>query len=156
MRVEIKVDGMDTLSEILDGIPEQIIPLASIGLERGLEETQAVAKSLAVEDTGEMREKISTNVQQDGSSVEGKVVAGAEHSIFVEMGTGPRGAESPPPAAIEQGATYRAGGWVYPTKDGGFRYTEGQEARPFMDPAYKQTKDSIIDAVISAIKEGLA
>lgn len=69
-----------------------------------------------------------------------------DHVAFVEFGTGVVGQSSPhingeylSKAAWQYATgpkifTTKDGrvGWIYPTDDGGFRFTEGMESRPFM------------------------
>jgi hypothetical protein len=70
----------------------------------------------------------------------------SDHVAFVEFGTGVKGQTSPHKngeylslAAWQYATgakifTTKDGrvGWIYPTEDGGFRFTEGMKARPFM------------------------
>ncbi len=70
----------------------------------------------------------------------------SDHVAFVEFGTGVVGQNNPhkngeylAKAAWQYATgpkifTTKDGkvGWIYPTKDGGFRFTEGMKARPFM------------------------
>ena len=70
----------------------------------------------------------------------------SDHVAFVEFGTGVKGQNNPHKngeylslAAWQYATgpkifTTKDGrvGWIYPTKDGGFRFTEGMKARPFM------------------------
>ena len=70
----------------------------------------------------------------------------SDHVAFVEFGTGVVGQNSPhkngeylSKAAWQYATgakifTTKDGrvGWIYPTDDGGFRFTEGMKARPFM------------------------
>lgn len=76
----------------------------------------------------------------------GFVKVTSDHVAFVEFGTGVVGQNNPhrngeylSKAAWEYASgtkifTTQDGrvGWIYPTKDGGFRFTEGMESRPFM------------------------
>ena len=69
-----------------------------------------------------------------------------DHAAFVEFGTGVVGQASPHPNAeyLARAAWgYATGpkifttkdgrvGWIYPTDDGGYRFTEGMVSRPFM------------------------
>lgn len=75
--------------------------------------------------------------------------AGKNYALFVEYGTGVVGAGSKHPEAAEMGWQYAVGeeifttkdgrtGWIYPTKTGTFRFTEGQEARPFWHDAAQE------------------
>jgi hypothetical protein len=76
----------------------------------------------------------------------GFVKVTSDHVAFVEFGTGVVGQNSPhrngeylAKAAWQYASgpkifTTKDGkvGWIYPTKDGGFRFTEGMRSRPFM------------------------
>jgi hypothetical protein len=76
----------------------------------------------------------------------GFVKVASDHVAFVEFGTGIVGQNSPhkngeylSKAAWSDASgtkifTTKDGrvGWIYPTDDGGFRFTEGMESRPFM------------------------
>lgn len=70
----------------------------------------------------------------------------SDHVAFVEFGTGVVGENSQHPNSEYLAAAswkYNSGehifttkdgkvGWVYPTDDGGYRFTEGMKSRPFM------------------------
>lgn len=70
----------------------------------------------------------------------------SDHVAFVEFGTGVKGQNSPHKNGeylSKASWQYASGakifttkdgrvGWIYPTDDGGFRFTEGMESRPFM------------------------
>ena len=76
----------------------------------------------------------------------GFVKVTSDHVAFVEFGTGVKGQNNPHKNGeylslaawkYASGAkifTTQDGrvGWIYPTDDGGFRFTEGMESRPFM------------------------
>ena len=76
----------------------------------------------------------------------GFVKVTSDHVAFVEFGTGIKGQNNPHKNAEYLSLAawkYASGpkifttkdgrvGWIYPTDDGGFRFTEGMESRPFM------------------------
>ena len=76
----------------------------------------------------------------------GFVKVASDHAAFVEFGTGVVGQNSPHKNSeyLSKAAwSYASGtkifttkngrvGWIYPTDDGEFRFTEGMESRPFM------------------------
>lgn len=76
----------------------------------------------------------------------GFVKVASDHVAFVEFGTGVVGQNSPHKNGeylAKVAWSYASGakifttkngrvGWIYPTDDGGFRFTEGMKARPFM------------------------
>lgn len=76
----------------------------------------------------------------------GFVRVASDHAAFVEFGTGVVGQQNPHQngeylskaswgyATGQKIFTTQNGkvGWIYPTDDGGFRFTEGMKSRPFM------------------------
>ena len=76
----------------------------------------------------------------------GFVKVASDHVAFVEFGTGVIGQSNPHKNGeylAKASWAYASGrkifttqdgrvGWIYPTDDGGFRFTEGMESRPFM------------------------
>ena len=76
----------------------------------------------------------------------GFVKVASDHVAFVEFGTGVVGQNSPHKNGeylAKASWSYATGtkifttkdgkvGWIYPTDDGGFRFTEGMKSRPFM------------------------
>ena len=76
----------------------------------------------------------------------GFVKVASDHVAFVEFGTGVVGQNNPHKNGeyLSKAAwSYASGtkifttkngkvGWIYPTDDGGFRFTEGMKSRPFM------------------------
>lgn len=69
---------------------------------------------------------------------DGVITTGVVYAIFVEYGTGIKGAGSPHPLKGELGIEYPAAmkygvdGWVYRGDDGQFHRTAGMPSRPFM------------------------
>ena len=76
----------------------------------------------------------------------GFVKVASDHVAFVEFGTGVIGKSNPHQNGeylAKASWSYASGtkifttqdgrvGWIYPTDDGGFRFTEGMKSRPFM------------------------
>ena len=76
----------------------------------------------------------------------GLIRVASDHVAFVEFGTGVKGQNSPHKNGeyLSKAAwNYASGakifttqdgrvGWIYPTDDGGFKFTEGMPSRPFM------------------------
>lgn len=90
---------------------------------------------------------------------------GDNYALFVEYGTGIVGGGSPHPEASEAGWSYAVGnkifetkdgrvGWIYPTKEGSFRFTEGMEARLFWHDAAQELPDYIYTAVKKVFGNG--
>ena len=121
--------------------------------ELGVEVAKASIVDLDAVFTGELYGSISYNkVSNDGKRVIFAVVADSEHAIYVEMGTGIVGAESPYPgnlpAVYAQGKTIRQladgrYGWFY-ERDGKWYFTEGMPSRPFMYFATMEMYNQVI------------
>lgn len=107
----------------------------------GVEVAKASIVDLDAVFTGDLYNSIySKKISNDGNRLIFAVIADSEHAIYVEMGTGIVGAESPYPgklpAVYAQGKTIRQladgrYGWFY-KKDGQWYFTEGMPSRPFM------------------------
>jgi hypothetical protein len=149
------IEGLDELLDELDDLEQDILDAAAFGLAKGLKRTVGVAKALCSADSGQLRNSITDIVERKGDTVDGQALATAGHAIYVEMGTGPVG------QANHQGVapvpvTYRTTGWVYRSKkDGKFYGTKGQPARPYLYPAYKQTRKLILSDVREAVEQRL-
>lgn len=103
-------------------------------------------------DTGQLARGIIT---RKTAQCQWQVAATAEHSIFVEFGTGSAG-----DPAVAHTARPK---WVYFSElDGEYRTAYPQPARPYMRPAFAENKDrivyqlrnDIVQAAISAYKGG--
>lgn len=115
--------------------------LASRIAELGVEVAKASIVDLDAVFTGELYDSIySSKISNDGNKVIFAVVADSDHAIYVELGTGIVGAESPYPGNLPvvyaQGKTIRQlsdgrYGWFY-QRDGQWYFTEGMPSRPFM------------------------
>ena len=91
--------------------------------------------------------------------------SGDNYALFVEYGTGTVGASSSHPQAGEMGWQYAVGdqiittkdgrvGWFYPTDDGSYRFTEGQESRPFWHESAEELPQYIYEAVRKVFGNG--
>lgn len=81
----------------------------------------------------------------DASTNTGLIRVDCEYAVYVEFGTGVRGAASPYPGDAIKQVAYKYGdgthyviladgrvGWFYPADDGTMKFTEGMPSRPFM------------------------
>ena len=94
--------------------------------------------------SGELRESVSGYYSPTLNA--GFIKVTNDHAAFVEFGTGVVGQNNPHKNGeyLSKAAwSYASGakifttkdgrvGWIYPTDDGGFRFTEGMPSRPFM------------------------
>ncbi len=90
------------------------------------------------------------------------VVAGTDHAMFVEFGTGTVGQSSPYKGKLPDGVTwqYASGktirqltdgryGWFYPGDNGNWYFTEGMPSRPFM----YNTANELREIIVSTARE---
>lgn len=173
MKIDLTLEGMDELEEQLRGAIEGLLPSAAKGMEKGLARVEAQAKDLCPYDTGELCNSIHSKVEEGAAAVTGEVGSAKEYAGYVEMGTGPVGKESGGNGSginasystgeyvfqrqLKNGKVVRfvTDGWVYPARGGGYRFTRGQPARPYLWPAWKANKQQVIADIRSAVKKGL-
>jgi hypothetical protein len=142
--------------------------LAESLAEKGVEIARVEVAELDAIFTGELAESIHSEYE---GSVEGggvwAVIADSEHAIFVELGTGIVGKESPYigdfPADVSW--NYASGntifktkdgryGWFYPGDDGKWYFTEGMPSRPFMYNTANELKELIVETAEEVFKYG--
>lgn len=136
--MNIHFDVSDVVGK-LDKITENL----SAGLYNALQEAGEVVRKDAVLNcpvqTGRLRSSIVSNVE--GNSV--TIGPTANYGIFVEFGTGAHGDKSVAHTTRER--------WTY-YSGGQFFTTSGHAPQPFLTPALKNNKDTIIKLIREAVK----
>ena len=127
--------------------------------EKGVEIAQTYVASLDAIFTYELNSSIHAEHVKDvkGGGVYA-VVAGTDHALFVEFGTGIVGQQSPYPGKLPDGVTweYASGktirqladgryGWFYRDDNGQWWFTEGMPSRPFMYYTANELRDLIVE-----------
>ncbi len=127
--------------------------------EKGVEIAQTYIASLDATFTYELNSSIHAEYK---GSVKGggiwAVVAGTDHAMFVEFGTGIVGKRSPYPGNLPEGVDwqYASGktirqladgryGWFYQDDNGEWWFTEGMPSRPFMYYTAIQLQDIVVE-----------
>ena len=95
----------------------------------------------------------------------GYIRVDCDYAVFVEFGTGLRGANAPYPGDAINQVAYRYGdgthyvmlkdgriGWFYPADNGTWKFTEGMPSRPFMYDTALELHSSIAQLVKEAFK----
>lgn len=125
--------------------------LADIGVESAIQNvenydavfTSELVNSISAEERTENLNHVVFAIKTD-----------CEHAIYVEMGTGIKGANHPYkgklPAMYMQGKTIRQledgrYGWFYPDENGHWHFTEGMPSRPFMYDASLEIMDKCVE-----------
>ena len=136
--------------------------------EKGVEIARVQIADLDAVFTSELLSSIHS--EYEGSTKGGgvwAVVAGTDHAMFVEFGTGIVGKQSPYPGKLPDGVTwnYASGktirqladgryGWFYPSDDGNWYFTEGMPSRPFMYYTSLQLMKIVEKTVKEVFKNG--
>ena len=153
MRTEIKIDlnekgSLENAIKGLEAYKKRIQEKTSLLVQRltdyGAEIVRIKIVNMGAYYSGELLSGVSGYYSPTLNA--GFVKVTSDHVAFVEFGTGVKGQSSPHKNGeyLSKAAwSYASGakifttqdgrvGWIYPTDDGGFRFTEGMESRPFM------------------------
>ena len=136
--------------------------------ENGVEIARVQIADLDAIFTSELLSSIHAEYQ--GSTKGGgiwSVVAGTDHAMFVEFGTGIVGKQSPYPGELPDGVSweYASGktirqladgryGWFYKDDDGQWWFTEGMPSRPFMYYTSIQLRDIVLKTAKEVFENG--
>lgn len=123
--------------------------------EAGTEKAKAEVPQMPPTATGELRDSIHYEVVREGNKVEGRIIAGTDHAMFVEFGTGLVGASDPHPYNY-LGWEYDVNnhwtdGWVY-QKNGKYYHTRGQRSNPFMYRTAKYLSENAERILIEGVR----
>jgi HK97 gp10 family phage protein len=114
-----------------------ITPGATASVQAVCQTIQQRAQELAPVDTGALRDSITVEIDDSGKTVVGTVGPHVDYAVFVEYGTGQRGASS-----ADAGP-------------GPYGDTPGQAAQAFMRPAFDEVKPQVLDLFRSQIATSL-
>ena len=136
--------------------------------EKGVEIARVQIADLDAIFTSELLSSI--HAEYKGSTKGGSiwsVVAGTDHAMFVEFGTGIVGKQSPYPGEFQDGVSweYASGktirqladgryGWFYKDDDGQWWFTEGMPSRPFMYYTSIQLRDIVVKTAKEVFENG--
>ena len=124
---------------------------------------QGEAKILAPANRGELRQAIKTRANLKESMAVGEVFVAVEYGIYVELGTGPKGAASHSGISPEVSVSYRSTPWyvhesqidVGPyhfAKRGEFYKMYGQPAQPYLYPALKNNETKVQKVIANYVR----
>ena len=144
--IDLTRSSIDRAIREIETIKQQLVDGINSLMRTLTEEGEEIAKmqivSMGAVDSGELERSIHGYF--DPQTRIGYVTAGAIHAVFVEFGTGIVGESEPHPVAGEAGWAYDVNdhgndGWVYRkgndgvfSGNGGYYWTRGYVARPFM------------------------
>lgn len=166
-----RLDNLLSKFSKLGDVPESVLR-ASVARE--IAYVQAKARLGAPGKTGELKNSIHIQTEVIAGGVRGTCFTNKGYAAYVEFGTGPNGEAMH--AGISPAVTpaYVQHGWMIPAKamsreeaeDYGLGVVEksgkvlgyltnGQQARPYMYPALKDSEDIIIKNIAADIKKGV-
>ena len=140
MSKEFDISELDKLCKEIDKKGKNIRKGVKRGVTRTANECEKISKELAPVDVGQLRASIHTEVKEKSDNVSAEVSPNVEHAPYPEFGTGQRGMAS----KIErpEGVQYKAD-W------------KGQDAQPYMYPAYLQTRDKLASNIKKELNKEL-
>ena len=137
-------DAINELEEYKKEVERRARLLVQTLTDLGVAIVRAKIVEMGAYDTGELLSGVDGYFSPSLNA--GYVKVSSDHVAFVEFGTGVVGASSPHKNGeyLSKAAwSYASGakifttkdgrvGWIYPTDDGEYRFTEGMRSRPFM------------------------
>lgn len=141
------------------------------GISKGMQYIQGAAKENCPVNDGELKNSILTSVQEHGDSMIGSCYTNKSYSPYVEFGAGPKGQESHVGISSNVDVAYSQSPWwihesqidqnvaekyhwfYIDTPDGRFYQCSGQAAQPFLYPALKNNKDTVIGIIRDELKK---
>ncbi len=148
----MSINGVDSLMKKLNALGGNANKVLETSIAKQTKLVQGEAKDLCPVDSGDLQQRIYTDVKSQQSKVIGKVFTNVEYAAYVEFGTGKKGEESggdkyPGPLSYKQDK------WLVNIADVGPRWIEGQPAQPFMYPALKNNKELIKKNIASDLEK---
>lgn len=134
---------------------------------------QAEAKLLCSVQDGELRNSIKSMTESMDDRVMGTIYTNKSYAMYVEMGTGLKGAANHAGISPVANPSYTMSPWwihesqidkkvaeeyhwfYLDTPDGRFYQCTGQPAHPFMYPALKYNEDKVVERMEKALKREL-
>ena len=133
--MSIEFEGLDNVSELLEGLQDERKEKAALGKACGL--VERAAKQKAPKGNGELRRSITSKVEGEV----GIVFTPLEYAPYVEYGTG---------LFAEEGGRTDVP-WSYQDDEGEWHTTSGMKPHPYMRPALNENRENIK----RILKEGL-
>lgn len=148
----MSINGVDSLMKKLNALGGNANKVLETSIAKQTKLIQGEAKDLCPVDSGDLQQRIYTDVKSHQSKVIGKVFTNVEYAAYVEFGTGKKGEESggdkyPGPLSYKQDK------WLVNIPDVGPRWIEGQPAQPFMYPALKNNEELVKKNIASDLEK---
>ena len=156
------IEGLDKLMKKYGELAERTVGnniVKAVGASAKL--VQAEAKTLSPKNQGQLRNSIKSMVEHRDDMVVGTVYTNKAYAMYVEMGTGPKGAANHAGISPVVNPSYTMSPWwihdsqidkevaeeyhwfYLDTPNGRFYQCTGQPAQPFMYPALKSNEERV-------------
>lgn len=151
--MRITVDAADVKNQIVRFQGDMAKALDS-SMDKACIEVERVAKQKCPtgeaggNDTVPLRQSIMHEVRLEGGRVVGIVGSGLDYAVYVHEGTGIR-------SRTGMGRTYDLP-WSYQDDRGQWHTTSGQEAQPFLEEAYNESRDRVMQILAGAVSASMA
>ena len=141
MKIEVKIDTA-SLDKKLSHIQKAISQAVEEAVTKSAYKVEGDAKVNCPVDTSRLRDSIHTEFDFSNNNHVAIIGTDVEYASIIELyGSGMYNPNSSKP-----------NGWVYKDAKGNYRFTKGQQARPFLYPALKQNEQDIKNYIIHSIK----
>lgn len=135
-----QVEGLANIEQILEKLAK------AEKIESAMKEACALvereAKKKAPKQTGELKRSITSEVENTGQEIQGKVFTPLEYAPYVEYGTG---------LFAEKGGRKDVP-WSYQDDKGEWHTTSGQHPQPYMRPALNENREKILKYIEKGLK----
>lgn len=167
IRISLSTESLEKakreIEEYKKSIQEKAKKVVSALIEYGFEICNAKILEMDIYDEGNLANSVSSYF--DESTNKGFIKVNCEYAVFVEFGTGTKGANNSyiGEAMANVGYQYGEGenyvtladgriGWYYPKEDGTYRFTEGLPSRPFMYETAVEMRNNLNSIVKGVFK----
>lgn len=134
------VEGLAKILETLRKLEEAEDVEKAMGEACALVEREA--KKKAPKQSGELKRSITSEVENQGNAIEGKVYTPLEYAPYVEYGTG---------LFSEKGGRKDVP-WYYKDDKGEWHRTSGQHPQPYLRPALNENRNKILKLIEKGVK----
>ncbi len=136
------IKNLSSLLSKLNQISENSNEILEKSMGKNIKLVQGEAKTLCPVDNGDLINSINTKVESTQTGVRGIVYTNSDHAAYVEFGTGKRGSASPSPPKSDTDISYNED-WT------------GMDAQPYLYPALKNNKETVINRIAADIKKSI-
>lgn len=150
-----EIKGLNSLIKKLDSLGGDVEKTLYQSVNKMGLFVQGEAKDLCPVDTGDLKQSIICTTVQANNKISSVISTNSDHAIFVEMGTGKKGEDTPVEGKYPGQLTYKQDKWKVNIPNIGVRWIEGQPAQPYLYPALKNNRDEVIRSIKEDLKEAI-